>query len=83
MIKKIVKYEADWCHLCKMMDQNLAKLQNIEIEHVNVDDLEEHELDKLQIRNLPVCLLFNESGEQVARLNGPKTYQELQAAINQ
>jgi len=27
--------------------------------------------------------LFNESGEQVARLNGPKTYQELQAAINQ
>ena len=83
MITKIIKYEADWCHLCKMMDKNLMKFSNVQIEHVNVDELDEQELEKLQIRNLPVCLLFDETGKQVNRLNGPKSYQELQAAINQ
>ena len=72
MITKIIKYEADWCHLCKMMDKNLMKFSNVQIE-----------LEKLQIRNLPVCLLFDETGKQVNRLNGPKSYQKLQAAINQ
>lgn len=83
MVKKIVKYEADWCHLCKMMDRSLVKFKDIEIEHINVDEMDEQELAKLQIRNLPVCILYNEAGEVVERLNGPKSYQELQAAINQ
>lgn len=83
MIAKIIKYEADWCHLCKMMDKNLAKFPNVQVEHVNIDELDEQELEKLQIKNLPVCVLFDETGRQVNRLNGPKSYQELQATINQ
>jgi thiol-disulfide isomerase/thioredoxin len=81
MIVKIQKLEAGWCCQCKAMDRNLAQIQGVEIEHINVEEMSEDELTDLGVRNLPVCFLVDETGKRVARINGVAGAQEIIAEI--
>lgn len=71
---KLIKYGADWCHMCKQLETELNK-ETIIIPHesIDVETLEDEELDSLNIRNLPVLILLKKVGdtwETVHRWNG-------------
>lgn len=73
---KVVKFTADWCYPCKVIEPHLVKLQKLyngEIEFYEVDVEENNELaSKYDIVNIPTLLVFKENkviGSIVGALN--------------
>lgn len=73
--KVIVKFSAEWCSPCKVLGNiinNLdpEQLNGYKFGEVNVDDDFADELTQsLNIRNIPVCVYFN-NGKEVNRTIG-------------
>lgn len=73
--KAIVKFSAEWCGPCKVLGNVISKLDNEQLNgylfgEVNVDDdFAENITSNLNIRNIPVCVYFN-NGKEVNRTVG-------------
>jgi len=84
--KVIVKFTADWCMPCKMIEPNLKKLSKefdgkINFYEVDVEDEENSELvTKYEITNLPTLLIFKE-GKIISSIVGFLTYNSLKKEI--
>jgi thiol-disulfide isomerase/thioredoxin len=77
-MKNIVVISAVWCPSCLILNKHLKKLKeeyNVNITKLDYDfdDIEEYNIgDKL-----PVMILKDENDNEVKRLIGEKTYQEI------
>lgn len=78
MNKSIVVISAVWCPSCLILNKHLKKLkENYDIEITKLDydfdDIEEYNVgDKL-----PVIILKDENDNEIKRLIGEKSYQEI------
>lgn len=83
---KVVKFTADWCYPCKVIEPNLIKLEkfyNGEIEFFEID-VEENSLlaSKYDIVNLPTLLVFKD-GKVIGSIVGALTFESLKKEINE
>ena len=71
----VLKVGADWCVQCKFLTNTLMFLSNEEVDGVSLAEVNadeewfEDELDKLNIRGLPVMIAFK-GGEEKERITG-------------
>ena len=77
-MKKILRFSAEWCQPCKMLAKNIdAAGITLPIEYIDVDkqgDL----AAQYKIRGVPTLVLV-EGGQEVKRVSGVKTVDELRA----
>ena len=81
---KILKFEASWCPPCKQITPILEQVKEEcpEVEIVKIDVEEDVEAtDTYGIRNIPT-LVFIKNGEEVTRLSGLRTKEQIIEAIN-
>jgi thioredoxin-like negative regulator of GroEL len=75
-MKKVELYSASWCSSCEVVKPIVEKLENVEVEIIDV----EKETDRavsLGIRNIPVVRVLDENGEQVHRFVGKVSKEEI------
>ena len=77
-MKKILRFSAEWCQPCKMLAKNIdAAGITLPIEFIDVD--EQGDLAaQYKIRGVPTLVLV-EGGQEVKRVSGVKTVDELRA----
>ncbi len=80
---KIIKISALWCGACLITNKAWQKLQeNYDFEAIDLDyDLEEEEVSKLSPGNILPVFLFFENNQEIARLVGEVSYEELEKKL--
>lgn len=68
MITKIEKYGSSWCYPCRVLDETLKEITEIDVIKYDVDEHEDLTVSK-NIRNIPV-LIFYDGDNEVDRLVG-------------
>jgi len=80
-----VKFGAEWCGPCKMLEPKLNKLgeeyPDVNFVSINVDD-DPALAKKFQIRSLPTVILLN-NGDEVTRVIGASLITPLRKAFNE
>lgn len=67
---KILKFYADWCCQCKVLEELLQK-HNIVYDNINVDSEEGEKLsDTYKIKSLPTIIVLNDENSEVYRSIG-------------
>lgn len=91
MIKKIVKFTAQWCGPCRAFTPifeavgKMEEFNNIEFKEIDVDGAEGEDEDlavKLKIRNIPTVVLLDENDNLVDKAVGALSRQEFIDFIN-
>lgn len=77
MITRIEKYGAEWCGPCRMLENILDEITEVDVIRYDVDEYEDLAAEK-KIRNIPV-LIFYDGDTEVDRLVGAVSL----ATINQ
>jgi thiol-disulfide isomerase/thioredoxin len=72
----ILKFEAPWCHSCKLQTQQLAELGLDS--YTSIDAGNPEDLLRFRVRGLPTLLALDAEGNEVKRLSGTKTPKELE-----
>lgn len=83
---KIVKIGAVWCGACLIMNKIWNEMQkNYEFEAIDLDyDMDEEEVSKYQVGDiLPVFIFYKDTGEEVCRMIGEHSYQEMKEKIEE
>lgn len=80
MSKKLLVISAVWCPSCLILNKHLKKINeeyNIEINKLDYD-LDEDEVEPYNVGDkLPVMILLDEKSNEVKRLIGEKSYDEI------
>lgn len=80
---KILKFGADWCMPCKVLNKKLEDFTDCEVVKYDVDDLDEELLEKFKIRNIPVTILLDENEEEIQRWIGVFDVNEISNKIEE
>ena len=80
---KILKFGADWCSPCKVLNKKLEEFTDCEVIKYDVDEVDEELLEKFRIRNIPVTVLVDENDEEIQRWVGLFDLQEISDKIKQ
>ena len=75
--KYVVIFGATWCQHCGPMKQLLEKIEDVESFYCNVDESPDF-TTKNNVMALPTIIVYN-NGEEINRLIGTKTYDELKS----
>lgn len=80
MSKKLLVIRAVWCPSCLILNKHLKKINeeyNIDINKLDYD-LDEDEVEPYNVGDkLPVMILLDEKSNEVKRLIGEKSYDEI------
>ena len=76
-MKKVELYSASWCSSCEVVKPIVEKLENVEVEIIDVEKETERAVS-LSIRNIPVIRVLDEEGNQLGRLVGKITKQQIE-----
>ena len=79
-MKKVEYFGAEWCSACKVVKPIVESLENVGKEIIDV----EKETDRavsLGIRSIPVVRILNEQGDELHRVVGKTTKEDLQRLI--
>lgn len=79
MITHIEKFGAAWCGPCRVLDNTLKQLTEVDIIKYDVDEYEELAAEK-NIRNVPVLIFYNGDTE-VDRLVGAVSLEAINKVI--
>ena len=85
MITKIEKFSATWCKPCKILSENLKSILNAhpEIEFIEYDADEHSEIfEKMNVKNVPQLLFYNEDEMIIHRLVGLRNTQQINDLID-
>jgi thioredoxin-like negative regulator of GroEL len=80
---KILKFGADWCMPCKVLNKKLEDFTDCEVVKYDVDDVDEELLEKFKIRNIPVTILLDENEEEIQRWIGVFDVNEISNKIEE
>lgn len=80
---KILKFSADWCMPCKVLNKKLEDFTDCEVVKYDVDDVDEELLEKYRIRNIPVTILLDENEEEIQRWVGVFDVNEISNKIRE
>ena len=80
---KILKFSADWCMPCKVLNKKLEDFTDCEVVKYDVDDVDEELLEKYRIRNIPVTILLDENEEEIQRWVGVFDVNEISNKIEE
>ena len=81
---KIIKIGALWCSACLLTNKALDKYikENENIELINLDyDFDEEEVSKYSPGQVLPVIIFEKDGEEILRLNGEKSYDDIIEAV--
>jgi len=68
---KLIKFYADWCGPCKVMDGRLENFDVCEVLKCNIDDDDNYDLaSKYGVRSIPTLILVNEEEKELKRWIG-------------
>lgn len=68
MVKKILKFSADWCKPCQMLKKHLEDV-DLPIEEVNVDENEDL-VERYDIHTIPTMVFLDENEKELTRFTG-------------
>lgn len=80
---KVLKFGADWCGPCKVLNKKLEKFSDCEVIKYDIDDVDEELLEKFKIRNIPVTVLVDDNEEEIQRWIGLFNLQEITDKIKE
>ena len=80
---KVLKFGAEWCMPCRVLNKNLENFTDCEVVKYDVDDVDEDMLSQFKIRNIPVTILLNNNDEEVKRWIGVFNVQEISDKIKE
>ena len=80
---KILKFSADWCMPCKVLNKKLEDFTDCEVVKYDVDDVDEEIIKKYRIRNIPVTILLDENEEEIQRWVGVFDVNEISNKIRE
>jgi len=77
----VLKVSAEWCGPCKVLSQNIESIEEnnpkiAKFVEADVDEADEDFVESLKIKGVP-ALFFYKNGENVDRVNGLMTEQNL------
>ena len=76
-MKKVELYSASWCSSCEVVKPIVEKLENVELEIIDVEKETERAVS-LSIRSIPVVRVLDEEGNQLGRLVGKITKRQIE-----
>ena len=79
MITHIEKYGAQWCRPCRVLDETLKEITEVDVIKYDVDEHEDLTTSK-KIRNVPV-LIFYDGDKEVDRLIGAVSLKTINETI--
>lgn len=79
-MKKVELYSADWCSACKVVKPIVQSLENVEKEIIDVEKETERAVS-LGIRSIPVVRILNEQGDEIYKVVGKTTKEDLERLI--
>lgn len=80
---KVLKFGADFCGPCKVLNKKLEDFNDCEVVKYDVDDVDEELLEKYHIRNIPVTILLDENEEEIQRWIGVFDVNEISNKIEE
>ena len=80
---KVLKFGAEWCGPCRVLNKNLENFSDCEVIKYDVDDVDEELLEKFKIRNIPVTVLVDDNEEEIQRWVGLFNLQEITDKIKE
>ena len=80
---KILKFGAEWCGPCKILNKNLESFKDCDVIKYDVDEVDEDLLEKFKIRNIPVTILVNDNEEEIQRWVGVFNVNEITEKSNE
>lgn len=80
MITHIEKYGASWCGPCRVLDETLKEVTEVDVIKYDVDEHEDLVTSK-KIRNVPV-LIFYDGDKEVDRLIGAVSLKTINETID-
>lgn len=80
---KVIKFGAEWCAPCKVLNKNLENFTDCEVVKYDVDDVDEDLLEKFKIRNIPVTVLVDDDENEIQRWIGVFNVQEISNKIKE
>ena len=80
---KVLKFSASWCGPCKMLAKMLEDVK-VETPIVEIDIDNNNEMAvKHGVRSVPMCILIDDSGNEVSRKAGVMTESEFKTLVGQ
>lgn len=80
MITHIEKYGAAWCGPCRVLDETLKEVTEVDVIKYDVDEHEDLVASK-KIRNVPVLIFYN-GDKEVDRLVGAVSLKTINETID-
>lgn len=82
-MKKIIKFYTSTCGPCKIQTEWLKKLENVEIQNVDIEDDDSMELMiKYKVRNVPTLVLLDDTDEVLRVFHGLTEIDEINKVID-
>lgn len=82
-MKKIIKFYTSTCGPCKIQTEWLKKLENVEIQNVDIEDDDSMELMiKYKVRNVPTLVLLDDTNEVLRVFHGLTEIDEINKVID-
>ena len=76
---KILKFGAKWCSPCKVLDQELDKLEakyDVQIERIDIEE-DTEQARKYGVRSVPTLIAVNDSGVPGTQVGGVMSAERL------
>ena len=80
MVTSLIKIGASWCGPCRMLDKELDKFTMVPVERYDADEVPEI-CEQYKVRNVPVLIFLDESGQEVHRIIGLTTAKMIESII--
>jgi thiol-disulfide isomerase/thioredoxin len=83
---KVLKFGAIWCNACLIMKPRWAELEKeydwLETEYYDADERQDL-IDQYDISNIPCFIFLDKDGQEIKRLSGEISKEELVKTITQ
>lgn len=77
---KLLKFYSNVCAPCKLLEKVLNKLEVENVESINVQENTEL-AETFNVKNLPTLIKLSENNEEISRLSGMLTVQEIKEFV--
>lgn len=80
---KLLKFYANGCCQCKMLNKTLEGFNRVPIEPIDCEEDPEDLASKFQVRSLPTLILVDDEGEFLRKFTGHITREDVEKIVNE